>query len=73
MSCISVDSSGNAQIRMVTNSGILQTVTVPVSTPPCELLDPVSDSLVFGAAFISLIAAVWGTRALYRLFTRDIL
>jgi hypothetical protein len=54
-------------------SGTVKTVSVQVSTPSCEVPDPVRDAALFGGAFVALLAAVWGGRALYRMFTREVL
>jgi hypothetical protein len=61
-----------ATLRLVV-SGTVKTVNVQVSTPSCEVRDAVGDAAVFGAAFVALLAAVWGGRALYRMFTREVL
>jgi hypothetical protein len=71
-SCAGVDSSGVATLHVVVSDQV-KTVYVPVSTPPCTVPDPVGDSALFGVAFVALLATVWGARAVYRMFTREVL
>jgi hypothetical protein len=54
-------------------SGEVRTVVEPVGTPVCEVPDPIADSAAFGASFVALLAAVWGGRALYRMFTKEVI
>lgn len=56
-------------INLIGNSPTASTtVTIPVSTPSCNVPTPVNDALAYTGAIIALWVVVWAGRALYNFF-----
>jgi hypothetical protein len=61
-------SASTCSITSLLTDATTATTAYPVSTPSCDVPNPVNDALIFTGAVVALWIVAWSARAVYNLF-----